>query len=85
ILVMTVEPGFGGQELIPECLDKVKDLKQIREKAPSKYHYLIQIDGGVNQDTIEDIVDAGVDVVVAGSFIYKSRDYSDAINILKGN
>ncbi len=68
VLIMSVNPGFGGQSLIPYTLDKVKLLSKIR----SERNYLISIDGGVNDKTIKDVADSGVDVVVAGSAFFNS-------------
>ncbi|MGA6925618.1 MAG: ribulose-phosphate 3-epimerase [Desulfosarcina sp.] len=83
VLVMSVNPGFGGQRFIPSALDKVVELKtMIRERGLST---LIQIDGGVNPDTIGRIAAAGVDIFVAGSAIFGSDDYTRAISRLKAN
>jgi len=68
ILVMTVNPGWGGQVIIPSCVDKVKELKRIREE--NNYNYLISVDGGVNPETVSSVVDAGADVVVSGSSFF---------------
>ena len=70
VLIMSVEPGFGGQGLIPETLDKVRWLKENR----GERHYLISIDGGVNLKTINDVAESGVDVVVAGSAFFNAPD-----------
>ena len=70
VLIMSVEPGFGGQGLIPETLDKVRWLKGNR----GERHYLISIDGGVNLRTIGAVADSGVDVVVAGSAFFNAPD-----------
>ena len=70
VLIMSVNPGFGGQGLIPETLDKVRWLKKNR----GDRHYLISIDGGVNLKTIGDVADSGVDVVVAGSAFFNASD-----------
>jgi ribulose-phosphate 3-epimerase len=83
VLVMSVNPGFGGQQFIPSALDKVSRLKtMIRERGLST---LIQIDGGVNVETIARIAEAGVDVFVAGSAIFGSDDYRQTIADLKAN
>ena len=83
VLIMSVNPGFGGQKFIPSALDKVKQLKTIiQERGLST---LIQIDGGVNTGTIENISQAGVDVFVAGSAIFGSADYAQTIADLKAN
>jgi len=82
ILIMSVEPGWGGQKFMPEMLEKVKTLKAWREANPENYNYLIEIDGGVNNENILDVKNSGVDVVVAGSYIFKNDDYKDAISSL---
>lgn len=68
VLVMTVNPGFGGQTLIPECLDKVKELVDIRKT--KNLSYLISVDGGVSEKTAKSVIDAGVDVAVSGSAFF---------------
>ena len=68
ILVMTVNPGYGGQKLIPSCLKKVVELKKLREE--NNYNYLISVDGGVNNDTLKTVIDAGTDVIVSGSSFF---------------
>ena len=68
ILVMTVNPGFGGQKLIPSCVKKISELKKIRDE--KKYNYLISVDGGVNSQTLKLVLDSGVDVVVSGSAFF---------------
>jgi ribulose-phosphate 3-epimerase len=81
VLIMSVNPGFGGQRFIPSALDKVAQLRTtIRERGLST---LIQIDGGVNAGTISRISSAGVDVFVAGSAIFGSDDYGRTISELK--
>ncbi|MBC2710853.1 MAG: ribulose-phosphate 3-epimerase [Desulfosarcina sp.] len=81
ILIMSVNPGFGGQKFIPSALDKVAQLKtMIREQGLPT---LIQIDGGVNAGTISRISEAGVDVFVAGSAIFGSENYQQTISELK--
>lgn len=82
ILVMSVEPGWGGQKFMPEMLEKVKKLKAWRDNNPENYHYLIEIDGGINNENILEVKKAGVDVVVAGSYIFKSSNYKAAISSL---
>jgi ribulose-phosphate 3-epimerase len=81
VLIMSVNPGFGGQAFIRNSLDKIKALsKMIKGKGLST---LIEIDGGVNKDTIRDISIAGADVFVAGSAIFGSRDYKATIQLFK--
>ncbi|MHA1729556.1 MAG: ribulose-phosphate 3-epimerase [Promethearchaeota archaeon] len=82
VLIMTVEPGFGGQKLIPKTLEKVKFLHKIRKNNSKSFRYLIQVDGGVNDKTVGVLKEIGVDVVVAGSFIFKNKDYKKPIAIL---
>ena len=82
VLVMTVNPGFGGQSLIPSCLEKVKALKRIREE--KGYSYLISVDGGVNADTVSQVRDSGVDVLVAGEAFFKAADKTAIASLLKG-
>ncbi len=78
VLIMSVNPGFGGQKFIKNTLDKIKTLKKmIMDVNPST---LIQIDGGVNKNTIEEISLAGVDSFVAGSAIFGSDNYKETIN-----
>ena len=68
VLVMTVNPGFGGQKLIPSCVKKIAALKEIREKFG--YGYKISVDGGVNAETAAMVVNAGADIVVSGSAFF---------------
>lgn len=79
ITVMTVNPGFGGQFFLTSQLNKIKNIK----KMISGYDIDIEIDGGVNQETAISIKEAGANVLVAGSYIFKSSSYSTAINKLK--
>lgn len=69
ILVMSVHPGFGGQKLIPETLKKVEALAQFRKE--KDLHYKIEIDGGVNQKNLGEVVSRGVDIVVAGTAVFR--------------
>ena len=81
VLVMTVNPGFGGQQFIDTTLEKVKQLVALR--AENNYHYLIEVDGGVNAETAKKCAKAGVDVAVAGSYVYNATDMAAAINSVK--
>jgi len=72
VLVMSVEPGFGGQKFIEASLDKVRKLVALRND--HQYHYEIEIDGGISLDNIEKVSEAGVDVFVAGSAIFGQAD-----------
>lgn len=81
VLVMTVNPGFGGQAFIPETLDKVRQLAALRQK--QGYSYLIEVDGGVNDKTAADCLVAGADILVAGSYVFGHSDPAQAIQTLK--
>ena len=81
VLVMTVNPGFGGQAFIPETLDKVRQLADLRQK--QGYSYLIEVDGGVNDKTAADCLAAGADILVAGSYVFGHPDPAQAIQTLK--
>ena len=81
VLLMSVNPGFGGQNFIQSVVDKTKKLKTLINKYnPS---CLIQIDGGVNDTNIHELKDAGVDVVVAGSYVYGAKNIKEAISSLQ--
>ena len=81
VMLMSVNPGFGGQKFIPSCLDKTRDLRKIIDE--KKLETLIEIDGGVNENTIGDISAAGADIFVAGSAIFKKSDYTKTIATFK--
>ncbi|MFC2420201.1 MAG: ribulose-phosphate 3-epimerase, partial [Treponema maltophilum] len=68
VLVMTVNPGFGGQKLIPLCLEKIKELVRLREK--HGYAYAVSVDGGVNGRNVRTVAETGVDVIVSGSSFF---------------
>jgi len=76
VLVMTVNPGFGGQQFLPEILPKIRAVKAMAVSRGLDPH--IEIDGGINTQTIKAVLDAGADTVVAGSAIFGSRDYGQA-------
>lgn len=82
ILIMSVNPGFGGQKFIEYTLDKIRLLKEFRDK--NNLNYLIEIDGGVNTENVKTIIEAGVDVIVAGNAIFKSDNYGETIRKLRG-
>ena len=81
VLLMSVNPGFGGQKFIPSVIEKAKKLKELINKRNP--NCLIQVDGGVNDKNIHDLKEAGVDVVVAGSYVFGNSDYSKAIKSLQ--
>ena len=81
VLIMSVNPGFGGQKFIPQALDKVKALKEMINKAGC--NTLIEIDGGVTLDNAADIIAAGADALVAGNTVFSSPDPAATIKKLK--
>lgn len=81
VLVMSVNPGFGGQKFIPASLDKIRRLRQKLKRLDRQV--LIEVDGGVNQVTAPQLIEAGVDVLVAGSAVFGSADMKATIAALK--
>lgn len=81
VLLMSVNPGFGGQAFIPEVLNKCSELDAMR--AEGNHKFLIEVDGGVNEKTAPELLKRGVDVLVAGNFVFKSKDYKKAIATLR--
>lgn len=80
VLLMSVNPGFGGQKFIPQTLNKVRELRALIEETGSKA--LIEVDGGVNDKTGELLRDAGADILVAGNYVFKAEDPHAAIHSL---
>lgn len=82
VLVMTVNPGFSGQEFIPEMVEKIKTIRKYIDSTNA--NVLLQVDGGVNKDTIKSVVDAGADVIVAATAIFRYPDGIQAgVNALR--
>lgn len=81
VLVMSVNPGFGGQSFIHDTLDKMSQLDQLRKERA--YHYEIEVDGGVNVETAKLCTDAGADVLVAGSAIFNQADRKEALEAIR--
>ena len=81
VLLMSVNPGFGGQKFIPSVLSKAMELRELIDSRNAKC--MIEVDGGVNGLNVADLDAAGVDIVVAGSFVFGSSDYAGAIRALK--
>ena len=83
VLIMSVNPGFGGQKFMPEVLDKVKKLKKIQSE--KNMNFDIEIDGGINFDNCQSAIDAGANILVSGTTIFKSNngDIEKNINLLK--
>lgn len=82
VLVMTVNPGFGGQSFIESTVDKIKELNELRKK--HNYRYLIEVDGGITDQTIKVCHQAGADIFVAGSYLYGADDMEHAFQKLEG-
>ena len=72
VLIMTVNPGFGGQKFIPEMLEKIEELAKLREE--KNYNFLIEVDGGINIETSKACRDKGADLLVCGSFLFGASD-----------
>lgn len=81
VLIMSVNPGFGGQQFIPITYQKIKELKHLIDE--KKSNALIQVDGGVTDKNIKELVDAGANVLVAGSYVFKHASPKEAIKTLK--
>jgi len=81
VLIMSVNPGFGGQHFIPNSLDKIRDLRRKIDAAGKDVR--IQVDGGIKEDNIREVSRAGADVFVAGSAIFGSGDYAETISRMK--
>lgn len=81
VLVMSVNPGFGGQKFMPEVLDKIKELKRIRDE--NQYHFDIEVDGGINFSNSKIVLEAGADILVSGTTVFKENDGDIKANIEK--
>ena len=81
VLIMTVEPGYGGQKLIPETIDKVKELKKYLDE--NNTEIAIEVDGGINLENKETLKEAGANIIVAGSSIINSQDFKETITKIK--
>jgi len=81
VVIMGVNPGFGGQSFILNSIEKIRQVKAFIQA--NELDIKIQVDGGVNEGTVADIADAGCDIFVAGSAIYGTKNYYDAIQVLK--
>lgn len=80
VLVMSVEPGFGGQKYMPSAADKIKELFKLRQE--NNYTYLISVDGGINDETIKEVASAGADIAVVGSYLFKQKNANKVIKAL---
>ncbi len=81
VLVMSVNPGFGGQKFIESSVDKIAELKEMLEHCSSKA--VIEVDGGINGENVKLVKNAGASVIVAGSYVYGAKDIKKAIDSLK--
>ena len=82
VLLMTVNPGFGGQKFIPDTLEKIRQLRQMIEAHGGNID--LEVDGGINEGTAADVIAAGANVLVAGSAVYGSTDMAQTIEMLRG-
>ncbi|HPX71744.1 MAG TPA: ribulose-phosphate 3-epimerase [Acholeplasmataceae bacterium] len=81
VLVMSVEPGFGGQKFMPEAIGKISDLNRIRVE--QGLNYLIEVDGGINDETIQQVRAVGADIAVVGSYLFNQKNRKKEIKELK--
>jgi ribulose-phosphate 3-epimerase len=81
VLVMSVNPGFGGQKFIPGALGKIRELKRIRESY--NHSFRIEVDGGVSSDNVAELVRAGAEILVAGTSIFHTPDAAEAVRAMK--
>jgi ribulose-phosphate 3-epimerase len=81
VLVMSVNPGFGGQRFIPGALEKIRHLKSIRERDSQTFR--IEVDGGIGPENVRDIVQAGGEILVAGTSIFHTPDPAEAVRVMK--
>lgn len=82
VLVMSVTPGASGQSFMEESLDKIAQLDKIRKE--NNYNYKIEVDGGINGENVQKVIDAGADMIVSGSYVFKSENKKKAIESLRG-
>ena len=82
VLLMSVEPGFGGQSFMPSALDRLREARQLIEE--SGYDIDLEVDGGVTTKNVSEIIAAGANVIVAGSAVFRAENPAEAVKILKG-
>jgi ribulose-phosphate 3-epimerase len=82
LLVMSVQPGFGGQSFRPEAIDQISELNDLKRRY--NYRYAVSVDGGVDDETATLCREAGADILVAGTFLFKAEDRGRAIRDLRG-
>ena len=83
VLIMSVNPGFGGQKFIPYSLEKIKEIKEMAIKSNNP-NILIQVDGGLDKNNVKDVIEAGANVIVAGSAIFGDGNIAENIKALRG-
>lgn len=83
VLVMTVNPGFGGQAFIPRCLDKIRELRELLAKKGLSQQVAIEVDGGIKTDNVAEVIAAGATIIVSGSGIFDTPDYAQTIAALR--
>lgn len=83
VLIMSVNPGFGGQKFISYSLDKIKEVKEMAIKANNP-NILIQVDGGIDKNNVKDVIEAGANVIVAGSAVFSDGNIAENIKALRG-
>lgn len=81
VLIMTVQPGFGGQKYIPDCTEKIQELRELIQKEDLDVN--IQVDGGINEDTLETVIKAGANLLVAGSYVFQNDLETNVKKIMK--
>ena len=81
VLIMTVQPGFGGQKYIPECTEKIQELRDLIRKEDLDVN--IQVDGGINEETLETVIKAGANLLVAGSYVFQNDLETNVEKIMK--
>ncbi|WP_304681216.1 ribulose-phosphate 3-epimerase [uncultured Clostridium sp.] len=83
VLIMSVNPGFGGQKFIPYSLNKIREVKEMALKANNS-NILIQVDGGIDKNNVKDVIEAGANVIVAGSAVFGDGNLEENIKALRG-
>lgn len=83
VLVMTVEPGFGGQKFLPNMLNKINEVRKYINNSDKLID--IEVDGGINNTTVKNVINNGANIIVAGSYIFESQNYKRQIDSLKNN
>jgi ribulose-phosphate 3-epimerase len=80
VLIMSVNPGYGGQAFIPESIDKIRRLRELRDR--SRYDFRIEVDGGIGPDNVSEVVRAGAQILVAGTSVFRTPDPAAAVRLM---